>query len=126
MDVMGIGRVLQITETIRERELAALAGLMAEHQKLAEKQRSVAQAMHEALQLAQNGLADARQAESFARWVSGQHDEIQLELARLIPLIHDQKERTAKAVGRHETLGTLEQRLRRDLQKKKGRQQGIY
>ncbi len=125
MDVKGMGRLLQITQTIRERELAALAGLMAEHQKLSEKQKSVSQAMHEALQLAQNGLADARQAETFARWVASQHDQIQLELARLAPLMQAQKERTAKAVGRHDTLGKLDGRLRRDLQKKKGRQHDV-
>lgn len=119
----GMGRLLQITSTIRERELAALAGVMAQRQTLLDKERSLAQAMREARQAGQGGVSDAHQAEAFARWVDQQTHEINEKLAQLAPLIDAQRQRTAAAVGRHETLGELDQRLKKDQKQDKARRQ---
>lgn len=111
MNTKRMGQLLQITATIRERELAALAALMAQHKKLAETERSATQAMREARLAGMDGLCNARQAEIFARWTAGVQSEIAQKQSQLSPVIDAQKQRAATAVGRHETLGAMDQRL---------------
>lgn len=97
----------------REMELAELARLNARKRELAQEREALHRQATEAAQAGTGAPAVALVAERFGRWTRAREAVLEGEAHRLDHAAAAQKDRAARAVGRHHVLEKIADRLRK-------------
>ncbi|PTV95275.1 hypothetical protein C8J27_105221 [Rhodobacter aestuarii] len=111
-------KLQELAAMVREREMAELARLTHAKQRLQAEHARVGEMAKAARLEGQESLMLAQSAETFGAWSRGRQAQIDGLIAEMQVPIDAQKARTAKAVGRHENLGKISQKLKAEEEKK--------
>lgn len=101
--------LLRITKTVYDREVAALARLTAEQERLSADIDALVVRRVDATEFSP---ADYVNIEKYAAWVTARKKALQIDLARLSADMEDQKRRLRKAFGKREAIAALCQQAR--------------
>ncbi|MBD3785483.1 MAG: hypothetical protein IE922_00750 [Sphingomonadales bacterium] len=116
--VSNIKKLAQLRALARLRqdiELAKLARLTAEDQRIADQQSDLRRAAHAVRHEAPLSALEARLQDRFGDWTERRLDRLQANRSALQPVIAAQKDQAARAVGREDVLGRLGDQLAQDL-----------
>lgn len=114
-DIKKLAKLRALARLRQDIELAKLARLTTEDQRIADQQSDLRQAARAVRHETPHSALEARLQERFGDWSDLRIDRLQASRAALQPVIAAQKDQAARAVGREDVLGRLGEQLTQDL-----------